>query len=680
MSKYTDDIEIEIPREILVDYYKTVQALIDACPECIPDQLVSEYAALKRKLPRGTPYPGPWLNARTKYLVEPMDNLAPSSPVIETVMCKPSQFGATAGLIENWVAYVIENVPGPMMYVSATDKLLKKWVNKRLSPLLISCGLDDRIFAQNVLQGSRTRTGNEMFSKEFPGGSLDMVTANSAPSLRMDSIRYLALDEVSAYKWDLGGEGDPTALAEARTKAWKRRRKILYNSSPVEDEQDHIWPLYAEGDQRRYFIPCPFCGKMMLPDWGEDNKGWASNLNLKWETKAGELDESTIQLPCPLCREAIFEADKWKMVQSGEWRPTARPVVKYRRSYQASAVISLMDEWPRIVGDEIKGDKDESRRRTHVINNLGITYKELGSRPKTERIIENKGYYKRGTVPNDVLFLTMAIDVQLGSIKHKKTNPSRLEAEICGHGLGYRTWSIDYKVFKGDVDNGYKGAWQAITEWAEKGGFEFYRDDGFKFVPRLVLVDSRVNEAAVLDFCGQNNNVFPIKGFRELKESESGKGLGAYLDEKHYRDIDKIRPYKRGDHVFYLISTNHYKDAIYKSLLVPRRQGEIQAPRFCDFPRDYDNHYFEMLTAEEKRSDGSYFKPSSRANEALDCRVYNMAAHDIWLGARLKEVRDKMKKAGVPESQTEFIKTRHVLEELRKATQRKTIDNRRANQ
>jgi phage terminase large subunit GpA-like protein len=409
----------------------------------------------------------------------------------------------------------------------------------------------------------------------------------------------------------------------------------------------------------------------MLPDWNEENKGWAVNVNLKWETKAGELDESSIHLPCPLCREAIFETDKWKMVQAGKWKPTARPVVKYRRSYQASAIISLMDEWERIVSDERKAENDESRRRTHVINNLGITYKEIGTRPDTNKIIENKGYYKRGTVPNDVLFLTMAVDVQLGSKKNKKTNPARLEAEICGHGIGYRTWSIDYKVFKGDVDNAFKGAWANLNEWAENDGLDFYRDDGFKFSPQMILIDSRVNEAAVLDFCGQWNNTFPIKGFRELKESESGRGLGAFLDEKHYKDIDKIRPYKRGDHVFYLISTNHYKDAIYKSLLVSRRQGDIQGPRFCDFPRDYDSHYFEMLTAEEKRGDGSYYKPSSRANEALDCRVYNMAAHDIWLAARLKEVRERAKRAGMPQTQTEFFKTRHVLEELRKATQRK---------
>jgi phage terminase large subunit GpA-like protein len=671
MTKYSEDIEITIPHKVLVRYYKLVQKLIDDCPECIPEQLVSEFAEQRRVLPRGTPYPGPWLNQRTPYLIEPMDNLAPSSPIIETVMCKPSQFGATAGLIENWIAYIIANVPGPAMYVSANDKLLKKWVNKRLSPLLISCGLDEKIFAQSVLKGSRQRTGNEMFSKEFPGGSLDMVTANSAPSLRMDSIRYLALDEVSAYKWDVGGEGDPTALAEARTKAWKRRRKILYNSSPVEDENDHIFPLYLEGDQRRYFLPCPYCNKMMLPDWGADNKGWASNVNLKWETKAGELDETTIHLPCPLCREAIFEKDKSSMVRNGEWIPTARPVIKHRRSYQASGIISLMDEWERIVGDEMKGEKDEDRRRAHVINNLGITYKEIGSRPDSNKIIENRGYYKKGTVPNDVLFLTMAFDVQLGSIKNAKTNPARLEAEICGHGSGYRTWSIDYKVWKGDVSNGFQGAWLAATEWAMEGGLEFYRDDGFRFSPKLILVDSRVNETAVLDFCSQWNNTFPIKGHRELQESERGRGLGAYLDEKHYKDIDKVRPYQRGDYTFYLISTNHYKDSLYKSLKVPRQQGEIQGPRFCDFPRDYKAHYFDMLTAEEKRSDGSYYKPSSRPNEALDCRVYNMAAHDIWLASQLKLARDKHIKAGMTKEQASFIRTRHILDALKKATIRK---------
>lgn len=671
IEEYTEDIEIELSHADLKYIYKKVKRLIRDCPECIPEQLISDFAELNRILPRGTPFPGRWLNIRTPYLVKPMNALAPTSGVIEVVFAKPSQFGVTAALIENWVAYIIKNVPGPMLYVSANEKLLKKWVNKRLAPLLISCGLDNRVFAQHILSGSRKRTGSEMFSKEFPGGSLDMVTANSAAGLRMDSIRYLALDEVSAYPWNVGLEGDPVALAEARTKAWKKRRKILYVSSPIDDENDHIWPLFLEGDQQRYFIPCPYCGKYFLPDWNEARKDYATQLNLRWENKAGVLDETTIHLPCPFCREAIFETDKYRMAQRGEWKAQARPLVKRRESYHASAVISLLDDWERLVGDEIKAEKDEDRRRAHVINNLGQTYKERGDRPDINKIISQRGYYKEGQVPNDVLFLTMAVDVQLGSKKKSKKNPARVELEVCGHGLGYRTWSIAYKVFFGAVNEAYKGAWAALAKWAENDGLKFWRDDGFLFMPQLIFIDSRVEESTVSDFCLQWNNAFPIKGFRELKESEKGQGLGAYLDEKHYKDIDRFREYKKGDHTYYLISTNHYKDALYRSLKVPRLQGENQAPRFCDFPRDYKPHYFEMLTAEEKRKDGSYFKPSSRANEALDCRVYNMAAMEVWLAARLKGVRAKARKSGMTEQQADYIKTRHVLDELKKATARK---------
>ena len=91
--EYTDDIEIDLPFELLSHYYDKIKKYIEECPECIPEQLISDFAELNRTLPRGTPYPGPWLNTRTPYLVEPMNNLAPSSPVIETVFAKPSQFG-----------------------------------------------------------------------------------------------------------------------------------------------------------------------------------------------------------------------------------------------------------------------------------------------------------------------------------------------------------------------------------------------------------------------------------------------------------------------------------------------------------------------------------------------------------------------------------------------------------
>jgi phage terminase large subunit GpA-like protein len=56
-----------------------------------------------------------------------------------------------------------------------------------------------------------------VLSKEFPAGLLVITGANSAFGLRSMPARHLFLDEVDAYPPSADEEGDPVALAEARS-------------------------------------------------------------------------------------------------------------------------------------------------------------------------------------------------------------------------------------------------------------------------------------------------------------------------------------------------------------------------------------------------------------------------------------------------------------------------------
>ena len=79
---------------------------------------LSEWAEEFRLLPSKTSSePGPWRNARTPYLVEPMDCLSSGSQVEEVVL----MFGTQTGKTEtgnNWQGYVIDQAPAPMMVTS----------------------------------------------------------------------------------------------------------------------------------------------------------------------------------------------------------------------------------------------------------------------------------------------------------------------------------------------------------------------------------------------------------------------------------------------------------------------------------------------------------------------------------------------------------------------------------
>lgn len=333
-----------------------------------------------------------------------------------------------------------------------------------------------------------------------------------------------------------------------------------------------------------------------------------------------------------------------------------------------------MDDWGRIIQKEITAPSDPLSLQAHHNHNCGIPFRETSAKPSIERVYELRGYYKSGTIPTGVLYLTAAVDVQLGS-ETNKDSPARLEMEVCGHGMGYRTWSIMHKVITGDVWDCHGGAWAELSEFVARGGLEFRRSDGLTFRPTVILIDAREGKTndVVFDFAGQWDNVYPAMGARDLKESKTGKAMSELLDQQHRMDVDRFRVNIK-NHVKYLvISSNIYKKTLYHRLAIKRQDADIQKPNFCDFPQDYPDNYFEQLTAEEIRADGSFWKPSNRPNEALDLRVLNMCAGEFWLAQEVEFARRKaMKLNKWTKEQAAHIHTRHILDDYVKNTARRT--------
>jgi phage terminase large subunit GpA-like protein len=591
---------------------------------------VSEYADTHRILPQGTPRPGPWSTAYTKYLEEIMNCMSVRSPIWRVILAKCAQIGATAAA-ENILAYFMDECPCEILMISATDALLEKWAKKRLEPLIDSCGFRHKIGRQHGAKKSRA-SGDTMMSKHFPGGALDMASAQSAPSLRSDSKRVLIRDEVDGAKAELStGEGNWLDVSMARTKAFGNRKKVFDFSTPTTMDESAIWPEYLSGDQRKYFVPCPLCDEMQPLEWDAETGGMRWSLD-----EQGEV--SAVWYQCAKCEGAIKEHYKSRMLAEGEWRPTSKSYDPNVRSYHINVLYAPpgMNTWTAIVMEWLQAEGDPGRLRAFVNLNLGLPYIEDGERPKTENVIALRGGYESKTIPTKgVLFLTMGIDVQRGSQKDK-ANPARLEYEICAHGAGRRTWSIDYGRITGAVTNPYEGAWETLNEMAAGGKFTFKREDGREFSPVMTFVDSGDGEgtSVVYEFCERWNACHPSKGRQTVKQKISG-----IKDEMSEHNFTRYALKKIGAVELVTISTNHYKDKTYQNLKIPRKQEtEIQRPGFCAFPTDYTKRYFEMLTAEERLRDGS-FDARGRRNEALDCRVMNLCAADFYLDGVVKWMR-----------------------------------------
>jgi|GEM_PF-1195288 len=632
-------------------------------PTSLPLEKISYYAEQKRILPPGTPFPGLWNNEHTPYGIEIMDNMSPWSPIQHTVVMKGPQLGFTA-IAENILCYWMDESPAPIIFMSATDDLLDEWTSKRLEPAIDSCGFREKIFAQTENTKTR-RTGDKTMSKDFIGGFLIMSSAQSAAKMRSNSVRILIRDEVDGAPAELRtGEGNWLDVSFARTDAWDARKKIFDFSTPTTYQRSAINPAYESGDKRRYFIPCPICGKKQTLEMGSQD----STFGLKGDYTAGILTEA--YYICDYCHEAFFNHHKTEFLLKGHWEPTAVSSDPLMRSYQIGSLYSPvgMLSWKDAVKRFDKGSKDPNKAQAARNLVLGLPFKETGSRPKFEKVMELRGDYEEGTIPKGVLYLTAMIDVQMGS-KKDANNPPRLEMEVLGVGSGYRTWSILYARFEGEVTDAFDGAWENLNKWANDGGLNFRRDDGFEFDVKIIFVDCGLGISdylhAVYAFCERWNNTYPSKGFGLIQNRKGEK--------KENSSAGNIRRYRAttvkssGSQIIYEISTRLYKTRIYRHLQTERQLTEPQKPGFCNFPSDRFEAYFKMLTSEEKLSDGSY-EAGGRRNEALDCRVGSVCAADVYLDALVEEEKLMAKQLGANAVELAAINKKWIITKLEKLT------------
>lgn len=636
---------------------------IENRPSDPPQFKISEYVQNKRIMPPGSPYPGPWSNDRTPYMLEWMDSLSPHSPIQHIAIMKGAQIGCTEALT-NVILYYMDEAPSNVMYISATDALLEKWVNRRLEPGIDSCGFRHKIQHNFTVDLKTRRSADKGHSKEFIGGTLDMASAQSPPSLRAESKRVLGRDEIDgAPSQTKTGEGFWLDVSYARTNAYENTRKVFDLSTPTTYDASEIFKQFEYGDQRKFFVPCLHCGIYQVLEWD----------HIRPIYKQGILFD--VYYECPHCKQKLYNHHKTELLKKGEWRPTAKSKSKTFRSYHISTLYSPigMITWFSMYELFLKAQDNIDGMRGFTNLYLGLPYKEQGVRPQLSKLQNLRSNYKSGDVPDGVLFLTMAVDVQKGQASEEGKN-ARLELEVCGHGRGFRTWSILHKVIEGEIDDIGSGAWKELTFWFGSIKGSFYRDDGMRFPISLILIDSGYNAHIVYDFCRTWQFTYPLKGYNFLKK----KKIEKRIDEAGPDYFRRYRLAKTGDQkdmLLYEVSTNYYKHHIYNNLnKVKDETKEIQSPGFCAFPRDYTDEYFEQLRAEERLSDGSFYHPGHRSNEALDLKVYNMAAGDIFLDKLVNSHKADAKVRGLTDAQIQRINHSTVLDFLVQRTKRRVYE------
>ena len=504
---------------------------------------------------------------------------------------KGAQVGGTE-IGNNWIGYIIDYAPGPTLLIQPTVEMAKRNSKQRLDPLIEECPR----LCEKIKDKKAKDSGNTILGKDFPGGVLVMTGANSAVGLRSLPARYLFMDEVDGYPGDVDGEGDPVNLATARSRTFSRR-KIFKVSTPAIAGKSRIEFDYERSDQRKYFVPCPFCGEMQTIEW--------KRIIFK--------KDAPPHLECISCKGKIEEHHKTTMLKNGKW--IAQNPESKIAGFHLSSLYSPLGwfSWEDAFNEWEECKKNPEKLKYFVNTVLGETWKEKGDAPDWEEIYNKREKYKLGELPPEALFITCGVDIQ----------KDRIEAETVAWGQDKQSWSIDYNIFYGSTET--DEPWKELDKLLNT----MYRHETGCELPILkTAIDSGYNTQYVYNFCRKYsiNKVMAIKGVETCRTMVSMP-----------RDVDidyRGKKIRRGIKLWN-VGISIIKSELYGFLRLKKNiEKEYYPGGYCHFP-EYGPEYFKMLTAEHlvvkmKKGYRKYeWEKIRERNEALDCRVYARAAANV---------------------------------------------------
>ena len=568
-----------------------------------PDLTVDEWADRHRVLSSvASAEPGQWSTSRTPYLREIMRELSAKSRTEKVVFMKGAQLGGTeVGL--NWIGYVVQHVPGPMLMVQPTVETAKRVSKQRVDALIEACPE----LSQRISDPRSRDSGNTIMMKEFPGGVLMLTGANSAVGLRSMPVRFLFLDEVDGYPADAAGEGDPVGLAIQRSATFSNR-KIFMCSTPTVKDASRIEAAYEESDKRIFLVPCDGCGAFQQILWKD----------IRWP-EGKPQDAAWV---CPECGTVHYEFRKPSLLARGRWTPMAESSA-HTAGFHLSSLYSPWLSWAEIAEEHLAAKDDPVRLKVWVNTKLAETWEDRDGETIDEaRLMERREHYGPA-VPATVAVLTAGVDVQ----------DNRLEIEVVGWGRDEESWSCDYRIIWGDPSA--PQVWDDLEEYLSQSFRHESLPDGISVMGTCLDTGGHHTQSAYA-FCAgkERKRIWAVKGVSTANGSA--------------RPIWPKRPTKaaKGKVSLFTIGVDAAKEAIYGRLKVME-----PGAGYCHFPMDRDLAYFEQMTAERLRTKYSsgfprryWWKPDGKRNEALDCRVYAYAAlHGLFsMGLNLNRRADAL--------------------------------------
>lgn len=591
----------------MMDGYYLAKDAIARGLEPDPNLPVDEWADRYMVIPKssGSNEAGPYRTSRTPHAREVMRALSDGHPCKRVVVMGASQMLKTqVGL--NWFAASVHQSPSNFLWLVPTGKLQKRAAS-RIDKTIAAVP----VLAQRVARPHSRDQANNNDQKEYIGGTLTLATAGAAANLSELPARRVLFDEVDRAKENVGGEGDPVELAEARQTTFERNRKAYYPSSPTIEGESIIESLFKRGTQRHALAECIHCGHAQPLDFFDESG------NVRFLRSE---DGERVMYPCEKCGGLHEEGDKTRMFARGLWS-AGEPGDGETESFVIPGLFLPYGwiPWRALVRqyDRAKEKLEEGSEEAMIVfynTRLARSWARTKETTRYDDLMNRAGGYALGTVPAGGLVLTAAIDTQA----------YRLEFKVVAWGEGMESWVVDYQVIHGSPAE--LETWKRADELLQS---RYRHASGAMINISAAFVDSGgSNTQDVYNFTSsrKRRNVFAVKGHsRPNRPILSGKPT---IVDVNWRGKTE----KKGAQLW-LVGPDTAKDYLQTRWKRTAGAGAVH------FPTGLEEAYFKGLTAEYRthgykrgRKVSWWEQKKGEANEPLDLMVYNLgAAHLLGL-------------------------------------------------
>ncbi len=461
-----------------------------------PRRTLSQWAEQERVI-NGAP----WRNDTAPYLVPIMDAIS-DRVTQEITLIAPSQSGKSE-LALNAFGFFVHQEPSPMLLVQPTVEMGERFSKERVASMI----RETPALAALIAPARSRDANNTTTSKSYPGGQADIVGANAPAGLAMSPKRVVLLDERDRHPRSAGSEGDVKAIARARTRRFRHRRKIVEISSPTDQETSLIYPSYLEGTQEVIHWTCTACGLTQPPHFAQ----------LKWDRiPSGQVDVASVRVVCDGCGHAHGPREE-RAVKASAWPvQTADPKVPYKRSFWLHGLLAAFHQWAEIAQEFITANeqKDAALRadmlRAFFNTTLGELYKDTALESTKQALLDRAKRYDGGAGDDPVRFqVPRAAGVVVAGcdVQH-----DRVEIVVRAYGVGEESWLIERVVLRGDTSQ--PAWWGALEEW--RSTRQYRHESGAMMPLRAMTVDSGDGTHAkrVYEYCAPRlgQQVYAVKG------------------------------------------------------------------------------------------------------------------------------------------------------------------------